>query len=136
MAIQKIEGKLKMLGKSSGSDRDRKYSLIEIGDQHLQNVSITNGLDNFLHKGLDSEKPVTIWVFKSSILGIVVDEKLYASEPGTGVATWLFTSLMFGFFALFVVGIPLLLAFWFSDYPARKEWEKIVNAFPGEKVVL
>lgn len=136
MAIQRIEGNLKMLGNSTISDKGAKYSVIEIGEHLIQNATITKNLDNYLQRALGNQNPVAIWQSESAIKGVVVDGKLYAEAPATGVAVWIFATLISGLFSLFVVGIPFLLKFWFSDYPAEKKWEEIVNAFPGAKVVL
>ena len=81
------EGRLKRLGNSDNRGSFTIYSLIEIGDEVLTKVTVSNKLDTFLRDGLATSEPVKIWTIKNSLTckGLaavqVANGKKYVSRP-------------------------------------------------------
>jgi hypothetical protein len=81
------EGRLKRLGSSENRGNFTIYSLIEIGDDVLTKVTVSNKLDTFLRDGLQTSEPVKLWTIKNSLTckGLaavqIANGKKYISRP-------------------------------------------------------
>jgi len=124
--MQVYEGRLKKLGVAQAGTGQKKYSLIEIGDNVVQNVVVGNKLDNFLDDGLQTIEPTKLWTIPMGIMGTglvavqVESGKKYVSAPFSfsGVFFVFGLTALFGLIAIFSgmgKGVPymgaLLLAF-------------------------
>ena len=80
-----IEGKLKRLGESTVKMKTEvvKYSLIQIGDKTLTNVSVDRKLNNFLADGIETDQPTKLWLLNGSkmVMGVQVgnDTRYYGT---------------------------------------------------------
>ena len=80
-----IEGKLKRLGESTVNMKTEvvKYSLIQIGDKTLTNVSVDRKLNNFLSDGIETDQPTKLWLLNGSkmVMGVQVgnDTRYYGT---------------------------------------------------------
>lgn len=99
-----IEGKLKRLGESTVNLKNEivKYSLIQIGDQTLTNVSVDRKLNNFLADGIETDQPTKLWLLNGGkiVMGVQVgsDTRYYGT-----------INPFFYFAMLFNVGLALVL---------------------------
>lgn len=61
--MKKYTGELKTIGVGSGvAGRGSTYTFIEIGENRLKKISVSDALDGILHEGLKHHQPITIWV--------------------------------------------------------------------------
>jgi hypothetical protein len=80
-----IEGKLKRLGESTVNLKNEivKYSLIQIGDKTLTNVSVDRKLNNFLADGIETDEPTKLWLLNGGkiVMGVQVgsDTRYYGT---------------------------------------------------------
>ncbi|MBS79017.1 hypothetical protein [Variovorax sp.] len=107
-----ITGELKMLGKATVFPQGATYSVIEIGAQHLINITIASGLDNYLQSALG--KDCTLHLSRGkAIVGVDVAGASYALKGGSGsaaaacLAAGLF-GLVFALFTLMNLGDLLM----------------------------
>lgn len=81
------EGRLKKLGVAQMQSDQRKYSLIEVGDDIVQNIWVSHKLNAFLDDGLNTSQPTKLWVLKMGLAGKglagvqVAGGKTYFSAP-------------------------------------------------------
>ncbi len=107
------EGVLKMLGNAKVWARGHRYSVIEFDNQIFTDVLVPAKLDNFLQRGLQTNKPIKVWIMKmgfgnKTIPCLELDGKKYSSAPfGFGDL----------FFMTFVYLIFLLVSL-FGDFPS------------------
>lgn len=77
------KGQIKMLGKSSNEKKHSTYSIIEIGDNILKNIVVSDELDNFLSRSLNSKGESTLYLNYKALVGIKSpDGKLYCQNIG------------------------------------------------------
>lgn len=78
--IREVKGHLTLLGNSKGLNSKREYSVIEIGDQVLQNISISTKLDNFLCRALRWDGQCVLYLVNDSIFALTTpDGKIYCN---------------------------------------------------------
>ena len=79
--IRQHTGQLTFLGNSLVGNGKTTYSVVELGDEVLKHLQIPRGLDNYLHRGLDSSGDVTLHIVGASIVGVTLpDGKTYISD--------------------------------------------------------
>lgn len=103
-----IEGKLKRLGEATVNLKNEivKYSLIQIGDQTLTNVSVDRKLNNFLADGIETDQPTKLWLLNGgkAVMGVQVgDDTRYF---GT-VNPFVYFALLFNVGLALVMGAAL-----------------------------
>lgn len=77
--MEKISGRLEMLGSSTTQSGTTTYSVLEIGDHVLKGIRVSSALDNFLQRGLGST--LDIWVNNNTLWGLKFnDGKAYRSS--------------------------------------------------------
>lgn len=102
-----------MLGNAKVFPRGHRYSVIEFDNQIFTDVLVPAKLDNFLQRGLETNKPIKVWIVKmgfgnKTIPCLELDGKKYSSAP-------------FGFgdiFFMALVALIFLLASAFGDFPS------------------
>ena len=107
------EGVLKMLGNAKIYPLGHRYSVIEFDNKIFTDVLVPTKLDNFLQRGLETNKPIKVWIMKmgfgnKTIPCLELDGKKYSSVP-------------FGFgdiFFMALVALIFLLACLFGDFPS------------------
>ena len=80
-----FEGDLRKLGKATVTQTLTKYSLIQIGNQVVSDVSVSNKLDNYLTDGLNTQASTKLWISRKEILGVQVadGQRYYSKTPGS-----------------------------------------------------
>lgn len=83
--VRELKGHLTLLGNSKGlNSKRREYSVIEIGDQVLQNISISTKLDNFLCRALRWDGECVLYLVNDIIFALTTpDGKIYC-DPEDG----------------------------------------------------
>lgn len=109
-----VEGQLKKLGNAAIRNDRTRYSLIEIGDQIITNVLVSNKLDNFLSDGLKTDAPTKLWIFS---LGFG-NKGLAALQVGGGTR-YISSPLLTG---LYIFQIILSSIFAFFGFAAGDFW--------------
>ncbi|MDD4942492.1 hypothetical protein BDD18_3275 [Acidovorax temperans] len=107
------EGVLKMLGNAKIYPLGHRYSVIEFDNKIFTDVLVPTKLDNFLQRGLETNKPIKVWIMKmgfgnKTIPCFELDGKKYCSAP-------------FGFGDLFFMtflSLIFLLVSLFGDFPS------------------
>lgn len=99
--IREVKGQLTLLGNSKGLNSKREYSVIEIGDQVLQNISISTKLDNFLCRALRWDGQCVLYLVNDSIFALTTPDGKTYCDPKDG---YIFESLLGGVGAFIVLG--------------------------------
>ena len=89
--IREVKGHLTLLGNSKGLNSKREYSVIEIGDQVLQNISISTKLDNFLCRALRWDGQCVLYLVNGSIFALTTPDGKTYCDPEDG---YIFESLL------------------------------------------
>ncbi len=100
--VREVKGHLTLLGNSKSTSTQREYSVIEIGGEVLQDISISTKLDNFLSRSLNWDGECVLYLVNG--VGVIFavktpDGKTY-TDPEDGFfwpAAWF---VVFAFAAL------------------------------------
>lgn len=102
-------GDLKFLGNNLQKTNQTKYSIIEIWDETLKNVTIGRSLDNYLQRALEMSGPTTLRIAMGMIYAVTLpDGKTYLSEGAVSYRGVLFQLLAGLVFLPIVVGLVFL----------------------------
>lgn len=104
--VREVKGHLTLLGNSKGLNSKREYSVIEIGDQVLQSISISTKLDNFLRRALKWDGQCVLYLVNDIVFAITTPDGKTYCDPKDG---YIFESLL-GVVGVFAVlyGFELL----------------------------
>lgn len=84
--VREVKGCITLLGNSKQgiNSKSRDYSVIEIGGQVLQNITISTKLDNFLSRGLRWDGECVLYLVNDNIFALTTpDGKTYCdTEEG------------------------------------------------------
>lgn len=142
--MEKIFGKITKLGNSTifaGGRGGIQYSLVQVDDQLLQNVAVSQALDNFLTNAFDAGGEVTLWtihISKTKMRRLVAIEfqngKRYVSSwwqgnPYTGM---IFATVLLG---LVIPGLILWGVILFDTLPQYRSWQSLTTEKP-DAIVL
>lgn len=82
-----VEGNLTLLGNATIQNKLIKYSVIEIGDQVLQNTTVPNSLDNFLSRAFKQQGNTKLFLNGKVLCGVETPEgKLYCYKANFSAA--------------------------------------------------
>lgn len=85
--VREVKGCITLLGNSKQgiNSKSRDYSVIEIGGQVLQNITISTKLDNFLSRGLRWDGECVLYLVNDNIFALTTpDGKTYCAAHEVG----------------------------------------------------
>lgn len=82
------KGKVKLIGSGAwiagnNGDSGTQLSVLEIGDESLSRIYLSDYLSNYIKVGMDAELLVYKTIFKHAIVGMRVDGKTYKTPAST-----------------------------------------------------
>lgn len=99
--IREVKGHLTLLGNSKASyANQREYSVIEIGGQVLQNISISTKLDNFLSRALRWEGQCVLYLVNDIIFALTTPDGKTYCDPEDGYILYVLMGLLGAFVVL------------------------------------
>jgi len=142
--LEKHTGAIKLLGNArviQGGKGGIVYSVIEIGDQVLQDVSATQSISSFLERGLSTADATTIWLTKipgrsnRTIFALdLPDGKRYVREyiGPTPVSGAIWSTILIPVFGL---GVIMWIHFLLKDLPKYRGYQNFIQEKAGTIVL-
>lgn len=133
--MKTVQGPLRMLGSATSRGGDLiKYSVVQIGDKTLTDVSINRKLDNFLQAGLQTTADTKLWmVGGDSVLAVQVGagQRYYSKmSPAFLVFAVITIAVIFGMYS-----VSPWVSLAFGLFAAWTQWRPIyqyLSRIPGE----